>query len=223
MRRALVLLVLLLLAASAGACKDPQTVIVGSLSFEGVTSVDQSALRAVLATRVSSRLPWGKKSGFERPRLDADVKRIEAFYADRGFPDARVTNVRVAPRDAGRAVDLTVTVEEGAAGGGRGRRISPASTSCPPAHLERLRRAMPLEPGQPRDRQNVVAAHEMALNELRDHGYPFAQVTTGRTTAPTAGTRRSRSRPSPDRSRTSAPIEVSGNKSVTASTSSGAS
>src|SRR4029453_1333872 len=37
--------------------------------------------------------------------------------------------------------------------------------------------------GQPRDRQNVVAAHEMAVNELRDHGYPYATVSTGETDA----------------------------------------
>jgi len=178
MRRALLPVVLLALAASAGACKDPESVIVGSLTFQGVTSVDTSALRAVLATRVSSRLPWGKKIGFERQRLDADVKRVEAFYADRGFPDARVTNVRVAPRDSGRAVDLTVTVAEG-------RPVAVVAVNfhgfevVPAAHLEQLRRAIPLEPGQPRDRQKVVAAHEMAVNELRDHGYPFAQVTTG--------------------------------------------
>ena len=30
----------------------------------------------------------------------------------------------------------------------------------------------------PRDRQAVTAAHELAVNELRDHGYPYARVAT---------------------------------------------
>ena len=41
-----------------------------------------------------SRLPWGRKRFFDRRAFDADLKRIEAFYRDRGFPDARVTLVR---------------------------------------------------------------------------------------------------------------------------------
>ena len=49
-----------------------------------------------------------------------------------------------------------------------------------------MQKQVPLKIGQPRDRQLVVATHEMALNELRDHGYPYAKVghrtkTMGRT------------------------------------------
>src|SRR5262249_53366526 len=33
----------------------------------------------------------------------------------------------------------------------------------------------------PRDRQLVVTTHEMAVNELKDHGFPYAKVTTGET------------------------------------------
>src|SRR5262245_37989438 len=41
-----------------------------------------------------------------------------------------------------------------------------------------LRKRLPFQVGQPRDRQSVVAAHEMAVNELRDHGFPYAKVST---------------------------------------------
>jgi outer membrane protein insertion porin family/translocation and assembly module TamA len=49
----------------------------------------------------------------------------------------------------------------------------------PPDHSGRLREELPLKIGEPRDRQDVVASHELALNELRDHGYPYARVATG--------------------------------------------
>src|SRR4029077_16560269 len=55
----------------------------------------------------------------------------------------------------------------------------------PAAHLGDLRKRMPLHVGQPRDRQSVVLAHEMALNELRDHGYPYSRVTTDEEDGPT--------------------------------------
>src|SRR6185436_11803875 len=37
---------------------------------------------------------------------------------------------------------------------------------------------LPLHIGEPRDRQAVLAAHDLALNELRDHGYPYSRVTS---------------------------------------------
>ena len=44
---------------------------------------------------VSGRLPWSQKEYFSREEFDADLKRIVAFYRDRGFPDARVTSFDV--------------------------------------------------------------------------------------------------------------------------------
>jgi outer membrane protein assembly complex protein YaeT len=48
----------------------------------------------------------------------------------------------------------------------------------PPAHLAALKKSVPLTVGQPRDRQLVVTTHEMAVNELKDHGYPYGKVST---------------------------------------------
>jgi outer membrane protein assembly factor BamA len=76
------------LLASVG-CKEEGTIAVHNLTFKGVKAVDSSRLRNALATRQSSRLPWGRKSYFDRSHFDADLKRLQAFYADRGYPDAR--------------------------------------------------------------------------------------------------------------------------------------
>ena len=76
-----------------------------SLTFKGVNSVDESRLRAVLATKKSSIIPWGRKHFFDRSRFDTDLKRIQAFYADRGYPDARVTGFDVKLNDKQDAVD----------------------------------------------------------------------------------------------------------------------
>jgi outer membrane protein assembly factor BamA len=71
------------------ACKEDGTIRVSHLSFNGVKNVDEGRLKTALATHESSWIPWGKKAYFDRSRFDADLKRIQAFYADRGFPDAR--------------------------------------------------------------------------------------------------------------------------------------
>ena len=184
MNRVCSVFAVLALAASAAACKEGGTVSVRALTFRGVRQVDVARLKGVLATRENDRVPvvgwhtpWGKKNAFDRARVDADLKRIEAFYADRGYPDARVTSVDVKLNAAEDAVDVVLTIDEGqpvkvAAVDFRGFDVVPAD------HLAQVTRQMALVVGQARDRQAVTTAHESAVNELRDHGYPYARVAT---------------------------------------------
>src|SRR5213592_4020972 len=112
--RRLSLRVGLILALVVGAgCREEGTVTVHSLKFAGVKAVDVSRLTSALATRESSKLPWGRKQFFDRSRFDADLKRIQAFYADRGYPDARVTGFDVKLNDKQDAVDITASIAEG--------------------------------------------------------------------------------------------------------------
>lgn len=178
----------LLLAAAA--CKQDGTVTVHSLEFRGVENVDLARLKAALATRENTKvpivgwqLPWARKQYFDRGRFDADLRRIEAFYADRGFPDARVTGFDVKLNDKQDAVDVVLTIEEG-----EPVRVVAVEyrgfDAVPAAHMNTVRRESPLRVGEARDRQEVIAAHEVALNELRDHGYPYARVATDENDGP---------------------------------------
>src|SRR5207247_9667765 len=105
------------------------------------------------------------------------LKRIQAFYSDRGYPDAAVGAVDVKLNDKQDSVDITVTIVEG-------EPVKLAAVDfvgfdvIPPAHLDDLKRRAPIKPGQPRDRQLVVTMPDRALNELRDHGYAYAHVPT---------------------------------------------
>jgi outer membrane protein insertion porin family/translocation and assembly module TamA len=160
------------------ACKEeaPSGAIrMRSIKFIGVHGVDESALRNALATRASSKLPWREARYFYRAQFDDDLKRIQAFYSDRGFPDARVASFDVKLNAAKDTVDATITITEG----------EPIIVSSlvftgfdviPERHLNSLKRNFPIKIGKPRDRQVVLSAREMALNELRDHGFPYASV-----------------------------------------------
>src|SRR5437016_5043490 len=162
MRVSVRVLTFIALAATAIACKEEGTIKVHSLKFQGVKAVDDGRLRDALATRQSSKIPWGKKAYFDRTRFDTDLKRIQAFYADRGYPDARVTGFDVKLNDKQDEVDLTVTISEGdpvkvAAVNFIGFDVIPAN------HFADLEKRAPTKPGQPRDRQLVLSTHEMAL------------------------------------------------------------
>jgi outer membrane protein assembly factor BamA len=213
MRRGWSVLLILSLGLAATACKEEGTIKVKSLSFNGVKSVDESRLKNALATRSSSKLPWGKKNYFDRTRFDADLKRIQAFYADRGFPDARVTGFDVRLNDKQDAVDVTITIAEG----------DPVKVAAinfsgfdviPPDHLKDLQKRVPLKVGQPRDRQLVIATHEMALNELRDHGYPYAKLGTNEDDGADGKTASLTFTAEPGKIAYFGPVEITGNKSV---------
>src|SRR6059036_2272227 len=145
MRRRIAFL-LVLLPLAAGACKEEGTIQVHKIAFKGVKAVDTSRLKNALATRESSWLPWGKKNYFDRSRFDADLKRIQAFYADRGYPDARVTGFDVKLNDKQDAVDVVVTITEG-----EPVRVAAIEfvgfDAIPQAHLDDLKSRAPLKVG----------------------------------------------------------------------------
>ena len=164
-------------ARAAAACKEEGGVKVSSFTFNGTKAVTPAQLKSVLATSASSKLPWGTKHYFSRDQFDADLKRIVAFYKDRGYPDARVTTLRRETEpgpDVGRASPSTstkgqpVSVERVVFDG-----FEPLAGTASDSARER---SLPLKAGQPLDRALLQASREAALDELRDHGYPYASV-----------------------------------------------
>ncbi|MEO8260164.1 MAG: outer membrane protein assembly factor BamA [Acidobacteriota bacterium] len=204
---------LCLVVVSAAACKEGGTITIKTLTFKGVKAVEESRLRSVLATKKSSIIPWGKKNFFDRSRFETDLKRIQAFYADRGYPDARVAGFDVKLNDKQDAVDLTVTVAEG-------EPIRVAAVEfvgfevIPEQHLAEMKARAPLKVGQPRDRQLVVAIHELGINELRDHGYPYGKVDTQEVPGSSGREATLKFVAQPGEIAYFGPVEVSGNKSV---------
>jgi outer membrane protein assembly complex protein YaeT len=173
--RPLFRLFLFSLLVFCAACHEEGDVQVTGFHLEGVTSISESRLRGVLATAASSKLPWGTKRYFDRARFEADLQRVEAFYADRGFPDARVKSYDVKFNEAKDKVDLTLVIEEGEpiiveAIRFVGFEVLPAD------HLEALEGRLSQKEKQPRDMELLILSRSIALDEVRDHGYPHASV-----------------------------------------------
>jgi outer membrane protein assembly complex protein YaeT len=166
---------LCILVGAAAACKEEGGVKVSSFTFKGTKAVTPGQLKSVLATSASSKLPWGTKHYFSRAQFEADLKRIVAFYKDRGFPDARVTSFDAKLNDAQTAVDITVNIAEGQPVVVE-RVVFDGFEPLPEQHRNALESGLPLKVGRPLDRALLQASREAALDELRDHGYPYASV-----------------------------------------------
>jgi len=156
-------------------CREDQTVAVTSLKITGVRSIKAGQLRSVLATTASSRLPWGQKHYFTRQQFEADLKRIVAFYKDRGFPDAKVTSFDVKLNDTQDGAAITINVDEGAPA--LVERIEYQGFEVlPPQHFTELKERLPLKERAPLDRALAQASRESTLDEFKDHGYPYVSV-----------------------------------------------
>jgi outer membrane protein assembly complex protein YaeT len=169
-------LALVLVALTAAGCHEDQgSIEVVDLAFEGVSAVPAGRLKKILATHESAILPWGEKRFFSRARFDADLKRIEAFYADRGYPNARVTGTDIRLDEQQKKVRLTIRISEGAP-----IRVEQVLFDgfepLPSSHFQELQAQAAIKAGQPRDRQLVQATRDLAASELKDHGYPYAAV-----------------------------------------------
>jgi len=168
-------LFLVVAALVIGACREQGDIVVRRLEFEGVKQVDKQALAAALRTRRGSRLPWGRRSFFDRRAFDADLDRIHAFYRDRGFPDARVASYDVKLNAAQDQVDIVLNISEGQPT--IVSNIDLTGFDVLTADEQRdLRDSLTLRTEKPFDRQLALASREAGLSKLRERGYAYADV-----------------------------------------------
>jgi outer membrane protein assembly complex protein YaeT len=160
-----------------------QRIKVTSFKIHGAKALGAGRVTSVLGTRSSSWIPWGRKRYFDRAVFDADLRRIESYYQDRGYPDAKVTAFETTLNDAQDAIRISVTVDEG-----QPRRVErivfDGMDVLTPNELAALRRQLPLQPGALVDRAQVTATQTMATRALQDRGYPLALVSTEETPVP---------------------------------------
>jgi outer membrane protein insertion porin family/translocation and assembly module TamA len=175
--RAIWIALLPLTLVTASACKEEATgVEVKEFSFTGNKAISTAQLRSVLATSASGRLPWTQREYFSREEFDADLKRIVAFYRDRGFPDAKVKSFDVRLSDDQKSVRLSVDIDEGQPITVE-RIVMNGLEVIPDARLRALQARLPLKVDAPLDRALLQASREAAVDELKEHGYPNPTVT----------------------------------------------
>lgn len=82
-----------------------------NIRLSGVSAFPEDAILDLLQTSEYDLITPG---GFlQRARLNDELKRIEDFYRDAGYLSARVPRVTMTGRNSGRALDVTIFVEEG--------------------------------------------------------------------------------------------------------------
>jgi translocation and assembly module TamA len=202
-RRAL-LLALALAAGSAGCARVQGTAdapAVMRVHVAGAHAFEEDEIVAKLATAESDRPPPIPIAGplihqlalelggvdvslLDREALAVDRRRVEAFYRERGYYEARVTGVEVVPAGRGR-VDVTLRVDEGRPV--RVAKVTIEGLEAAPQARERLGE-LPLRPGDVFTEAAYDGARGAILSALRTTGWATAEVEQRATVLPEAAT-----------------------------------
>jgi outer membrane protein insertion porin family/translocation and assembly module TamA len=191
----------------------PIDVTVSKLTLEGITAVSASELEGVLATKESGRLPWSEKYAFSKEEFDDDLKRIRAFYADRGYPRAKIVKQELQYNERKDHVAITVVIEEGPP-------VTIASVSLfgfddlPESTQRFLQRALPIHAGDVRRQADLVAARDRAVLMLNERGFAYARVQALEGPGPQPNTVTLTLAAEPGRQAKFGPLEITGNSSV---------
>jgi outer membrane protein assembly complex protein YaeT len=209
-----VLPALMVFVLCGAGCREDAKVKVDALKLEGLGAVDEAELRAVLATKAGSWIPFSKKPAFDTDQFQQDLQRLRAFYAERGYPEARVTDVDVRFDRKKEHVRLTVRVREGEPIRVAAVRFEGFDQVLGERRARMLDALIPLEPGAVRDQRQVNAAKDAALNLLKEEGYPYARVVGREEPGESARHVLLSFTATPGRRATFGPIEIRGNASV---------
>ncbi len=92
--------------------KEGEKLYIRSVVVKGARQLDESDLKGELALSERGLLSWFTGSGILKEEyLERDVAVLEAYYANRGFVDAKVAPAEVEYKEDG--IYITFTVEEG--------------------------------------------------------------------------------------------------------------
>jgi outer membrane protein insertion porin family/translocation and assembly module TamA len=146
------------------------------ITFEGNTHFSDAQLRSVMVTKPPPILPpWKRGEPYNRPTVNADLRRVKKFYFDRGFLDANVQLGEVEEDTEAGTVRLTILIDEGPETMVEEVRL--AGTIPPELATEAsLRALLPLQAETRLTKAAFEASRTLLLSRLQEAGYARAQV-----------------------------------------------
>jgi translocation and assembly module TamA len=154
------------------------------IELEGVRAFDADDIVERLATRASDRFAWQEARRLDPDTVAVDRRRVEAYYRERGYYGARVTDVRVQRTAPGKA-EVFFQVEEGRPV--RVARVEVTGLDEIPDAARRFER-LPLREGEVFTEGDYDATRGALLRTLRNDGWANAEVKQEAQVLPDEGT-----------------------------------
>ncbi len=174
--KGLPLILILLTCASLQA----QVVHVSKIKFRGNKKISAGKLEDAIHTKAD---PWYTfplfwKSGpvFDEEVFLADLLRLEKFYHQEGYLEARVLNYELKYNDRKDKVRITVYLDEGEATKVDQVTFVYADTTSPPIPPRKLLGMVKLKSGKRYREEDLKLDYNRLVQRFSDNGYPYIQV-----------------------------------------------
>jgi outer membrane protein assembly complex protein YaeT len=152
---------------------------VKEIRIMGNTHFSSRSLRREMATKTAPfYLPWKKGEPYNPPTVEADLKRLQKYYFDRGYLHTvvRLQNVRLEPEEPNeREAYIDIAIEEGPLTTVSEVRVTGEIPPALPSAAE-LRDALPLQAGDPINKTDFDRSKTQLLRRLQNAGYARARV-----------------------------------------------
>jgi translocation and assembly module TamA len=160
--------------------------VLAAIRFEGNDHISSGDLLGLIATAPTSGFFSKTARYYDADLFAIDLKRIERWYNEKGFYQAKVQDVAEERDDKGR-VTLVVKIEEG-------RRAFvdkmdfKGLENLAPGEASDIDDQLPVHPGEGFDEDVYERAKDVLLEQLRARGFAQARVSGRVEVAPDAGT-----------------------------------
>lgn len=142
---------------------------VAGVDFEGLESFPEAELSALLLSHAGGRL---RGAPFRQEVWEDDLREVGAYLRHEGYHEVQIDGFARASLEDPSSLTLVVLVEEGPRAFVEGVEVQGASG----VGAKRLLDEAAIEPGEPFDAAEVVAARERVVSLYRDEGFRQASV-----------------------------------------------
>ncbi|HMC36119.1 MAG TPA: POTRA domain-containing protein, partial [Myxococcales bacterium] len=202
-----------------GACATPYEPFEGhpvlaAIQFRGNQSISGGELLDHIATAPTSGFLFFSKTAryYDADLFALDLKRVERWYNQKGFYEAKVKDVQELRDDKGR-VTVVVTIEEGRRAVVRKMDFE-GLESLSHDEVSDMGDAVPIHPGDGFDEDVYEKAKEVLIQQLRNRGFARAQVRGRVEVAPEQGSAHIVFQVDPGQRYTFGDVKVTGNQRV---------
>lgn len=144
------------------------------MKIEGASQVKAGDIEKRILTSQTSWIPFSTKEYFDPDVWKTDLRRIERYYRERGYYQAKVIDAKVTPRPK-HEVDVVAKVDEGQPTVIASLAIT-GLDDLPPDHRQQVLDVVGLKSGQVFEEEKWEGLKKKILNTLEELGYAAATV-----------------------------------------------
>jgi outer membrane protein insertion porin family len=158
-----------------------QEVRVERVKFKGNESVPARKLQEAILTQGKAWyhrffLFWKKGQLFDEDIFLADLLRLERFYRQEGYLEARVENYDLKFNDRHNQVTIVIYIEEGKPTNVASVDIIPADHAELPIAETNLLKSLSLKKGKPYREEDLKLDYNKIIEQFSNRGYPYIQA-----------------------------------------------